>query len=462
MARRYHINPDTGRPNICSAKTPERCIYAKDGEIPEHYDTKEEAREAYAKSMAAHVTVTHSKSTLSVQQDAETQTAMIDPEDRAALESRIDAVNTRLRQLGFEDVYKLECEPVRNKRMVRGIAHYDDFVRATVHYPQLKFKNHVFLGVVKNDGGVYPSSGVNMHGYSSPDPLKCDHCNARRYRDNTYLVQNEDGNVVQVGSSCIQAYTGVRFSDLKSVDLVVRNFKKMFDDDAVGMEHLRSDKTPAWDSDDVMALSLALTDNGENYISVGKSYDLGTESTSELIRRYMRNPEAIPDSVYNDMQQYKKNGGLDSLKKEIESQLSDETDYGSNIRRLASQEAVSDSAGMLASSVTLMKRARMSKDAGFVSGFFGKEGDKIPKGTQLTLREKSTHSRQSWNGRGEQMYSRMVFSDESGHQVVWFANKVIDDVSPGEKVSISSGVVKKHSHYRGEDQTVISRVRLLK
>ena len=51
MARRYHINPKTGRPNICHAKTPERCIYAKDGQIPEHYDSKEEAREAYEKQM---------------------------------------------------------------------------------------------------------------------------------------------------------------------------------------------------------------------------------------------------------------------------------------------------------------------------------------------------------------------------------------------------------------------------
>ena len=62
MSRRYHINPKTGRPNICHAKTPERCIYAKDGQIPEHYDTKEDAREAYAKSMASEILPTASAS----------------------------------------------------------------------------------------------------------------------------------------------------------------------------------------------------------------------------------------------------------------------------------------------------------------------------------------------------------------------------------------------------------------
>lgn len=48
---RYHINPKTGRPNICRAQTPERCEYAKDGQIPEHYDTKNDALKAYVDSM---------------------------------------------------------------------------------------------------------------------------------------------------------------------------------------------------------------------------------------------------------------------------------------------------------------------------------------------------------------------------------------------------------------------------
>lgn len=53
MSRRYHINPDTGRPNICRAQTPERCEYAQNGEVPEHYNSKEEARAGYEKQMAA-------------------------------------------------------------------------------------------------------------------------------------------------------------------------------------------------------------------------------------------------------------------------------------------------------------------------------------------------------------------------------------------------------------------------
>lgn len=44
---KYHINPETGRPNICRAKTPERCLYVINGVTPEHYSSKEEAYKGF-------------------------------------------------------------------------------------------------------------------------------------------------------------------------------------------------------------------------------------------------------------------------------------------------------------------------------------------------------------------------------------------------------------------------------
>lgn len=48
---KYHINPTTMRPNKCTA-TVRGCAYAKDNVIPEHYDTKEQARAAAEEKMA--------------------------------------------------------------------------------------------------------------------------------------------------------------------------------------------------------------------------------------------------------------------------------------------------------------------------------------------------------------------------------------------------------------------------
>lgn len=60
---RYHINPETGRPNICRAKTPDACKYAKGGETVPHYDTKEDARAGYEKEMASELLPVTSHST---------------------------------------------------------------------------------------------------------------------------------------------------------------------------------------------------------------------------------------------------------------------------------------------------------------------------------------------------------------------------------------------------------------
>lgn len=57
---RYHINPETGRPNICRA-TKGPCKYAVNGEEPPHYRSKDEARAGYEKDMAQNTLVSTSK-----------------------------------------------------------------------------------------------------------------------------------------------------------------------------------------------------------------------------------------------------------------------------------------------------------------------------------------------------------------------------------------------------------------
>lgn len=44
---KYHINPETGRANICRAVN--NCAFSKNGESVEHYDSKEEAQNAFEK-----------------------------------------------------------------------------------------------------------------------------------------------------------------------------------------------------------------------------------------------------------------------------------------------------------------------------------------------------------------------------------------------------------------------------
>lgn len=57
---KYHINPDTGRAGQCSA-TVRGCKFSVGDLIPEHYDTKEDAKKAYEKKMKSKTTGTLKK-----------------------------------------------------------------------------------------------------------------------------------------------------------------------------------------------------------------------------------------------------------------------------------------------------------------------------------------------------------------------------------------------------------------
>lgn len=46
---KYHINPETGRPNICNPEKTSICKYTVDGKQPEHYQSKDDAKNAYEK-----------------------------------------------------------------------------------------------------------------------------------------------------------------------------------------------------------------------------------------------------------------------------------------------------------------------------------------------------------------------------------------------------------------------------
>lgn len=61
MSVKYHINPETGRANQCKA-TVQSCKFAVDGQIPQHYETKIEAKQAYEKQGEKEFGVTNSLS----------------------------------------------------------------------------------------------------------------------------------------------------------------------------------------------------------------------------------------------------------------------------------------------------------------------------------------------------------------------------------------------------------------
>lgn len=60
-------------------------------------------------------------------------------------------------------------------------------------------------------------------------PKRCDHCNQNRVRNSTFLVRHTDGTIKQVGSSCLEDYTGVKSpqAHAKQLENIFDMFKEL-------------------------------------------------------------------------------------------------------------------------------------------------------------------------------------------------------------------------------------------
>lgn len=67
-------------------------------------------------------------------------------------------------------------------------------------------------------------------------PPRCEHCNTKHYRANTFIVRHEDGTEKQVGSTCLKDYCGIDpkyFAYLKALhDLFLRDDIRCYDFDS--------------------------------------------------------------------------------------------------------------------------------------------------------------------------------------------------------------------------------------
>lgn len=80
---KYHISPETGRPNICNPEKTGICKYATDGENPPHYDNKIEAKAAYEKAAAAEYGTTTTLTKRKTKQTTETEAQTSEDEPKA-------------------------------------------------------------------------------------------------------------------------------------------------------------------------------------------------------------------------------------------------------------------------------------------------------------------------------------------------------------------------------------------
>lgn len=487
--KKYHISPETGRPNQCTA-TVRGCKYAENGEMPEHYDSKEDARKGYESQMKDQTLAPQTKKP--VEETTETGQDFEEPvegkvkytitEDNIekAL-NLVDRANNRLEKAGISDRFEYEMTEYEQKETVDGFTITRTYYDLEINTPVISYENegkkHTFEAVMaREEAGIITRTGkgVELGGWK-PDNLVCDHCGHRRPRNKTFIVKDAEGNRKQIGSTCVSAYLGVKVDGLWALGF------DPLERDGDGLGNIPS-QAPKHSTEDVLAVALAASNMGESFVSNKRAEENHMESTSSRVNWVMRageedsefNPNHIlKEELRNRAAQLKESGEAKKFLDRIR-EIEATNDYTSNLNVLSNSEYISmRSRSTLISGIVAVKRAeweaeketkrkeaKQKQQDKFVPGHYGKVNEKIEKGTVFTLDNCSGYGAYDHFGNAITKY-RITAKDSEGHQLIWFSGNPVEG-DQGSEIKVSSGSIKQHGNYNDVDQTVLSRVRVVK
>lgn len=372
-------------------------------------------------------------------------------------EKRIEAANRKLERAGLEQRFTYTTEEYVE---TDKDGHSFNMVALSISHPALSVNGWNFVAAVdKTEDGstitrTLPSQELN--GYR-PEQFQCDHCGSNRRRNSTYLLRNDAGEYKQVGSNCLKSFLGVKPEGLWVLD---------YDPEANG-DYIRRGGGASWGGSDtaiptteLVAAALAVSEGGEKYVSNKVAAEWGITSTVTDVKDYFftrssKKWEGVDHHEY-----------VQEARKMMDATTFDgDDDYNTNMRTLLNQEYTSiKHMGYVASVIAAHKRQtgafeRAAEKAAKPKavGYLGQPAEKI-KNVKLKVTKKFVNS--FYHNGYERTSTLLIMEDAAGRQVKWSASG-FKDFEEGSEITISSATVKDTDIYNGNEQTVITRARVV-
>lgn len=325
----------------------------------------------------------------------------------------------------------------------------------TVHGETPKIPGWNFIGTVQHIDGENFVNGEVPEEYRTAS-AKCDHCGKVRKRNNTYIVRStEDGNVIQVGRSCLKDFIGHR--DPKSIAF---GCELIFSVIKMGQDYEESDYyegggyPEAFDVQDVLRCAARLTLDG-GYVSRAAAEDAMTHSTADMVWQAFTNSKfkSFPPKKATDEEV----ATLVQTTMDYIAELAvkiDTSDYEHNlVSAFSLGYAIYRTIGLISSAPAAADRTlNWKKEAETKRPSSVHVGEiKERKIFTATLIKKSGYSGNfGW-------IDILRFSQEDGVILVWFASNGPEDIEV-DKEYVFKGTVKKHDEFNGTKNTIITRV----
>ena len=313
------------------------------------------------------------------------------------------------------------------------------------------------------------SAGREFGGWR-PEPGRCDHCGQFRDRNKTYLVSNpETGETMQVGSSCVQSFLGVKPEGLWSLQYDLPSSMEDTDD----MDRsLPSGADPVMDNRELIARALAVTDGGRGFVSKRRAEEWGKNSTADTITSVFDTPARTEsgalakEEAKSAAAKYLADGTVDKVI-EAARELDTDSDYGRNMHDLLEAGfSGRRSHGTVVSALAVYSRklrdqerkaADVERVATAAKGFIGKEGERV-RDIPVTVTNVYDGVQTGYAyPYADEPYQLVTMRTEDGHEVIW--RHVGGEHKIGETGKMT-GTVKSHEQYKGVDQTKVIRAKI--
>lgn len=365
---------------------------------------------------------------------------------------RIEKANRRAAKSGITEQFTFTTETFEEtyRDENTGLQMTESFVALTLNVPAVKVEGWTFIATLAWDAeaGLITRTAPGQELTVRPTDCHCDVCKTERRRNDTYLLRNEKGEEVQVGSGCLQRFLGI-FPNLWAL-----NFEATFRD--VESEYRGFRGTPRYGVKEIVQLGLAVI-HERGWASRAMAQAKGIRSTSEWVFEVLSsNPwgeeaKRLQTVVLNSYKLFEAEAAqmIETIKSST-----DESDYITNLRAIVNCETVEPRNVALLVSIYAACKARKEQAAKqtTTSQHIGAVGQKLT--TKAVV--KSTKLIDGYYGET----TLIVFVTAEGNVLKWFASgDKRDDVKVDDEVTVTA-TVKEHSEFNGVKETLVTRAKI--
>lgn len=378
-----------------------------------------------------------------------------------AFRERVDKANRKLERAGIDERFTMTYTPeIRQEQD----GTYTQVASVEMNQPVISHGDFRFLAyheATANGDFITHSQG---RGIDDPTDARCDHCKLNRHRGKLYTVQNkETGEVLQVGSTCLEPFFGVKPHGLWALE----------DDNALDLEEFRyhpgggNGGSRAYHGDTLLLAAYRATNRGENYVSRDRA-DFQNRATADVVREQLDTKYTASDGeMYAGHPTDEETAYIERLKKFV-SELGDDNEYERNLKTVLSPDengemyVGSKHIGIAASAVAAMSRAdrQAARDAARAAQQASKKQEYLAApGTKVTdVKAKVTGIHGFDTAYGYKEF--VIMQDDQGHILKWGTSSA-PDLSVGDDIVLSA-TVKDNEVYNDDFQTSIIRPKFVK